>query len=257
MMRNLPKTRTLSALVCLSLLPLGVFACGDGGGSGSSGGASSTTTSGGTTGQTGGVSTPTTPPAGAWLKGDLHVHTSHSGDTDRFGDDVETSIKIAEYAGLDYVVLGDHRQTTILSDPQLRGTATSLVVIPGMEWGGGGHAGAHGIFRDPPYMTQTGATAADKLQSIQDTIADVHNQGGFFSLNHPVDPRNPFGYPVQGMDGIEIWNGLWALRAVADLDRAALDDWTVRRGFPASGLNAPPEMLDAVSHLGGGKNHQA
>ncbi|GIW73237.1 MAG: hypothetical protein KatS3mg102_2779 [Planctomycetota bacterium] len=219
--------------------------CGDGqGGQRKAGGGASS-------GASGGGAAAAQPPAGEWLRGDLHVHTHYSHDADRFGDTVEASIRLAEHAGLDFVVLGDHRVVDVLADPQLTATPTHLVVIPGMEWGGAGHAGAHNLSHQPPYVSQSGA--ADPLRAIQDTIASVHAQGGFFVLNHPMDPKNPWLWPAHGYDGIEIWNQLWAMRRVAEITVADMQDWARRHG----NLPLPPEALLAAGARGGGSNHQA
>src|SRR5262249_60053423 len=83
------------------------------------------------------------PPIGQWMKGDFHVHSNHSPDA-IIGDDIATVIKCADVAGLDFTVISDHRCVDCLSDPQFLGAQTRLVLIPGEEWGGPGHAGAPG-----------------------------------------------------------------------------------------------------------------
>jgi hypothetical protein len=232
-------------LAAVAALAIGCSDSGSGGGKASSGAT-------GGTGSGGSTVVATQPPVGSWLKGDLHVHTRYSPDADRLGDDVSESIRIAEYAGLDYVVLGDHRDNAILNDPQLTGTVTPLTVIPGMEWGGGGHAGAHGMSQPPTHMSQTGSTGADRVASIQQTIAEVQSAGGFFVLNHSMDPKNPWVYPTTGYDGIEIWNQLWSMRRVTDLTVQDAHDEA-----QAKGVQAPPEMLHGAGYAGGGSNYQA
>lgn len=248
------------AAVAVALLAVGCSG-GDSGGGSSASSASSATAGGSTTAggaATPGSTVPSQPRPGGWLKGDLHVHSEFSDDAGRYGSNSRTLSDMGQYAGLDFMVVSDHRQTTILQDPvflQAQAQA-SLTLIAGMEWGGSGHAGAHGLVRTPPFVTQTGADAAAELQSVNDVIDDVHQQGGFFVLNHPVDPKNPFGWPATGFDGIEVWNSMWSVRSVADATPQSIQNWAAGKGFAAAGLSLPPELLAGAAVQGGGQNHQ-
>lgn len=218
----------------------------------------STTTPGSST--TPGTSTPPAtlrPPTGRYYSGDLHVHSRHSGDTKQFGDQISTIIRLAETTGLQFLSISDHRQTTVLTDPQFRGTSTNLIMLAGEEWGGSGHAGAHNLQREPIQHSQDySGGAAAVAPRINDVIDDVHAQGGFFVLNHPIEPDNPFYWDVDGFDGMEIWNQSWALRNLTDTTDADVRQWVASKGLSAAGLDAPPEVYQAVSHQGGGRNYQ-
>ncbi len=276
--------RRMLTLAVIATATMGIgFACSGGGGGGgtvatgsSSGGATTpgsgtpgggTTTPGGggtTTPGGGGTTTPpppapTTPPSGSWLAGDLHVHTRHSDDTDPFGDDIRTTILLAETEGLDYVSISDHRQTSVLTDPQFLNRQTSLVVLAGEEWGGPGHAGAHNLSREPIAHTQDrSAGAAAVAGRIHDVVDDIHAQGGFFVLNHPIEADNPFWWNIDydRIDGLEVWNGPWGYRAIEDTVDSDIDDWMRDEGLTAAGITADPAIRSAVAVQGGGKNRQ-
>lgn len=204
----------------------------------------------------------TTPPkqprSGTWLKGDFHVHSAHSGDATSWGDDINGVIRAAETNGLDFFSLSDHRQTTCLTDPQFTNATTKLILIPGEEWGGPGHAGAHGLTRDPVYHEQdTSQGAAVAVQKIQQAIDDVHSMGGIFVINHPIDVKNPWFWPVDRFDGMEVWNQSWALGSAADSTPADLASWQANKGFNVPGAPpTPPEAAVALGVKGGGQNWQ-
>lgn len=199
-----------------------------------------------------------TPRTGTWLKGDFHVHSSHSGDATSYGDDISGVIKAAEVAGLDFFSMTDHRQATCLTDPQFTNATTKLILIAGEEWGQPGHAGAHGLTRDPIYHEQDQTQgAAVCVQKIQQTIDDVHSMGGVFVLNHAVDAKNAWYWPVSNFDGIEVWNQSWALGSAADQTDADVRAWAQGHGLDQpGGPSTPQEAFAAVSVRGGGQNWQ-
>jgi hypothetical protein len=205
-----------------------------------------------------GGAAPQGPPPGAWLLGDLHVHTTHSHDAATLGDDVEGVIRCAERAGLDFISITDHRTVACLHDPDFQGAQTPLVLLAGEEWGGHGHAGIHGLTRAPVHHSQdSGQGAAQAIAKVQATIDDAHAMGGAFILNHPVDTSNPWCWPAERFDGIEVWNQQWALRNTPDLDAAAIARWMADNGMtPGSGPQPMPEVLAAVAEKGGGINWQ-
>src|SRR5436305_13189563 len=165
-----------------SVLGLALVLATAGCGGGSSGGSSTSpsTASGGLVapvgaGGSGGAAGPLAAPSGVWLKGDFHVHSSWSHDAVSLGDDIGVVIQCAERAGLDFTTISDHRITPCLTDPKFLNAQTPLILIAGEEWGGPGHAGAHGLTRPPIFQTEDGATAADCCSSVQQSIDDVHS----------------------------------------------------------------------------------
>jgi hypothetical protein len=198
------------------------------------------------------------PPSGGWLKGDLHVHSMHSHDAVQLGDDIAHLVLAAERAGLDFASISDHRSADCLSDPQFAGAGSALVLLAGEEWGGPGHAGAHGLTRSPiAHEQDEGQGPAVCVQKIEQVIADVHAMGGFFILNHPIDDRCPWYWPVDGFDGMEIWNQPWSFRGAYDVSPADIRKWMGDHGMTSqSGPGAPAEAFAAVALGGGGVNRQ-
>jgi hypothetical protein len=175
----------------------------------------------------------TTTPGGQprWLRGDLHVHTTHSDGSWT----VEDVVRAARARGLDFIAVTDHN-TSSVTPFVARAVAAGgpgLLCIPGMELTTYyGHANALGIpdwidWRvarpegaleipgeheagepDPGLVTGTMAAAA----------AEVHRLGGTFVVNHP----RATGYPhctgcrwefgdqsAEYVDALEVWNGPW------------------------------------------------
>lgn len=253
--------------------------CTSGGGSGASGSVASTapgsTASGSPSGTTAPGSTtpppvssptvaspapspsPSAAPQGLWLKGDFHVHSTHSGDAS-WGDDVTGVIRCAEYAGLDFTTLSDHRTAAVVTDPEFTGAQTSLVLIAGEEWGQPGHAGAHGLTRDPVTHTQDETQGpAVAVQKIQAAIDDVHSMGGIFVLNHAIDSSSPWYWPVDRFDAVEVWNQPWCVRSATDVTPAEMQAWAAAHGLGQPGApQVPSEVSSALSWTGGGQNWQ-
>ena len=166
-----------------------------------------------------------------WLRGDLHLHTTHSDGQWT----VEDVVRSARARGLDFIAVTDHN-TSSVTPFVARAVAAGgpgLLCIPGMELTTYyGHANALGIpdwidWRvarpegalelpgeaeagepDPGLVTGTMAAAA----------AEVHRLGGTFVINHP----RATGYPhctgcrwefgdqsAEYADLLEVWNGPW------------------------------------------------
>ncbi|HUS62504.1 MAG TPA: CehA/McbA family metallohydrolase, partial [Acidimicrobiales bacterium] len=197
-------------------------------------------------------------PKGSWLKGDFHVHSSMSHDATTMGDDIAGLVKCAEYAGLDFTTISDHRHVDCLKDPQFLGSQSPVVLLAGEEWGGPGHAGAHGLVRDPVFHTHDeGQGPITAIAKVQQAIDDVNGMGGFFSLNHPMDEKCPWLWPVERFSGIEVWNTMWAIRNSWEMDAAQLAKWSVDHKVGLPGMPAlPPESVKAVAARGGGANWQ-
>ncbi len=260
MVRGLGRTALLGALVATA-------ACGSGSSGSRSGSASTIAPSTSRSAPVGSGTTtapvttaPAAPPAprqGVWLKGDFHVHSTHSGDA-TWGDDITGVIRAAEANGLDFISLSDHRQATCLTDPQFTNATTKLVLIPGEEWGGPGHAGAHGLTRDPIFHEQdTSQGPGPCVKKIQQTIDDVTAMGGVFVINHPIDAKNPWFWPIERFQGIEVWNQQWALGSAADSTLADLQAWAQAKGLDVPGApSTPPEARQALAATGGGQNWQ-
>ena len=156
--------------------------------------------------------------AGAWYKGDLHVHDDHSSDgsapRQRARDRAKGNVSVADQigqatkAGLQFLPLTDHRTYDQHYDPSWESAA--LLLLPGEEANGSPHATAAGATNS---IVQ-GAARPDRpgFAHVQQSIWNAHSQGAVWTVAHPDDGEtNEDGTPnerasAQGMDLVEIWN---------------------------------------------------
>ncbi len=196
--------------------------------------------------------------AHGWYRGDLHYHTTYSGDAkSQGGDDLATCLAIADAYrdptylarhperggdGLDFIAVTDHRTLAGMSDPAF--SHPHLIVLPGQEYGGDGHAGNWGISK---LVSHEPAAGQSQNGRHQQSIDEVHAQGGLFSLNHPTQ-SGTWRWDVTGYDAIEVWNSPWSAfwgeRHLADVE-AALSQ------------QDNPYIRAGLERVGGGVNHQA
>lgn len=161
---------------------------------------------------------PAAAPLGAWLAGDMHVHTDHSADGSlprqlldgRGAGNVSVSDQIGQGAlsGLDWMPITDHRTYDQHYDPLW--TSDQLLLIPGEEANGSPHANPIGavdwVVQGANYPGRPGWAV------LQTSIWDAHSQGAVWSHNHPDDGHlNDDGTPNEranalGADVMEIWN---------------------------------------------------
>ena len=146
---------------------------------------------------------------GAWYKGDLHCHSTHSdGDSS-----VEEVIAIAESLDLDFFVITDH-------DGNMDGTPTqwydpdyhsdALVMLYGVEWTTGlGHAN---VWASHPFDYED-LWLANRAQDARMAVDAAHEQDALFSVNHPsAFLCCPWEYEdYAGFDSIEVWNAMYRL----------------------------------------------
>jgi predicted metal-dependent phosphoesterase TrpH len=149
-------------------------------------------------------------PAGTWLKGDLHSHSTYSdGDSD-----VASVISIAESKGLDYYGLTDHNTTAQWSDPAFH--SDKLTLLNGVEWTTEkGHAN---IWSDKPFdwsRIEPTIAAGDARTAIETAhqLAAEGKQKILFSLNHPYGFacvwQSSFDDSKEA-DCMEVWNSRFA-----------------------------------------------
>ncbi len=202
-------------------------------------------------------------PAAGWLRGDLHFHTNYSDDAlEQSGDWLGQALDIADAwraiewttahpelapdDHLQFVAVTDHRTTAGLSDPDFGHDA--LVVIGGEEFGSDGHAGIWGHTTHVPHESQAGE---DSTMRIGDAIFEAHEQGGLFSINHPLYSGDLWAWNVEGFDAVEVWNGPWSTMGVPS-DEATLDAWLAEKGITEN-----PWIRAAVRAEGVPQNAQA
>ena len=198
--------------------------------------------------------------AAGWLRGDLHYHTTHSGDAaNQGGDDLATCLAIADWYrhptfeqhlpelagnGLDYIAITDHRTDAVLSDEDF--VHEHLILIPGEEYGGGGHAGIFGITEHVPHDPLSGESQNERHL---DAIDEAHGMGAVFSVNHPVQGNN-WNWDTPTIDGVEIWNGPWSSFYIGTTAEELEED------IASTGAENP-YIWDAMESVSAGHNDRA
>ncbi|NLG85067.1 MAG: hypothetical protein GX493_10780 [Firmicutes bacterium] len=153
--------------------------------------------------------------------GNIHVHSRYSDGTGT----IKEIVRAAQTAGLDFVVVTDHRTLAARNEEGYHG---KLLLIIGEELGDKtGHYLGLGL-RAP--VDATGPRAM---------VEAVAAQGGMGIIAHPDDRR--FFWPdwsVEGYDGVEIWNFTsqwrWTLRGWR---------WLVYPFFPILAITAPSAAI--------------
>ncbi len=151
---------------------------------------------------------------GVWMKGDLHIHSSHSKDSSN--NPVAKIIALAEAVHMDYLCITDHdnhvngdvaHNTWI--DPEY--TSKSVVLLYGAEWT---TARGHGnTFSAKPYAHQRFYDVRDQRDA---EIGQVKKDLGIhLSANHP-GTRDAFDYSYDIVDSVEVWNSaVWANNSIS------------------------------------------
>lgn len=146
---------------------------------------------------------------GAWYKGDLHAHSTHSdGDSS-----VQEVLSTAESIGLDFFVLTDHDGSmdglpSQWDDPDYRSNA--MILLYGAEWTTGlGHAN---VWASEPF-DYTDLWVSNRNRDARAAIDAAHAQGALFSINHPsAFLCCPWEYEDdEAVDAIEVWNATYLM----------------------------------------------
>lgn len=154
---------------------------------------------------------------GAWLKGNLHTHSTQSDGT------ADPQMVIANYAALghDFLMLADHEVLTS-EERYAQWDAHGLVLIPGLEIAGGPHL----LYVDADRAIPPQQPRQAILNQIE-ALAQSRGRG-FAIMNHP-NWQSRFDHTTLaqlqewiGYAGIEIYNGV-----IGRLDGSsyALDKW--------------------------------
>ncbi len=134
------------------------------------------------------------------LTGVLHVHTHHSDGT----GSVDEVVEAAAGCGLDFIGINDHESLAARHDGWL-GWHGGVFVLPGAE------------LQDRRKNSHVLVYGIDELPRTQDTreqVSSVRGAGGLAIAAHPVERRGflpgtrSYGWtlPVEGLDGVEVWN---------------------------------------------------
>ena len=136
--------------------------------------------------------------AGAWLKGNLHTHSSRS-------DGILTPEEVAEWyahRNYDFLAITDHRTRTRIDPPE----GSALLMLPSMELDGQDRS-----FGGTYHITGIGLQTMDNSgngTSLPEDIARIKADGGIAILAHPYwlgispDEMNSMG----SLDGLEVFN---------------------------------------------------
>lgn len=177
--------------------------------------------------------------ANGWLSGDLHMHSTYSDGEDSVG----TVVALAEYFQdpaflafhpeyvgnqMDFMALTDHRTADQNNDPEF--VSDTVVLIPGEEFGGPGHANLFGVTTTVDHNPDGGAIT---LQNYWDGFEAAGAQGAVRSINHPYTTGILFPWDIHNYDAMEIWNVRWAVSQPGS-NKDDIDAWAVAKGVSPS-----------------------
>ena len=145
------------------------------------------------------------PPGWRWIPADFHSHSIHSDGS----LSLEELANLGREQGLELMAITDHN--TVSHHPFLPEISTKFGInlLPGQEvTTASGHANAFGKIEWVDYRQAT-----DKW------LSDTKEQGGLFSINHPV------AYPCHwdrdvpsGLQFLELWHSSWDRKSDEPLD---------------------------------------
>ena len=139
-----------------------------------------------------------------WYSGGLHLHTIHSDGS----IDPNALAAAARDAGLDFIAITDHNNTTHRHEPA--DSATPLRIVGEEITTPAGHANAWGLRPGALIDFRVRPEDPDAPQLIDRLVAATHAAGALFSINHPFGECAGCAWQQQipaSLDAIEIWNG--------------------------------------------------
>jgi hypothetical protein len=151
---------------------------------------------------------------GVWLKGDLHLHSSHSKDASN--NPIGKMIAFSLAAGLDFICITDHDNHVggdiahnTWADPEFK--SDSLLLLYGAEWT---TTRGHGnVFSARPYDHQRLYDVRDQRDVVIEAVKK--ELGIHLSANHPSG-KDHFGFSYDMVNSIEVWNSaIWSRNANA------------------------------------------
>ena len=173
-------------------------------------------------------------PAGLWLRGQLHAHSQYSD-----GDEPAAFVLAdAERLGLDFFALTDHDSLQGGIPRQWSGAeyaSATMILLYGMEWTT--DRGDANIWAAAPFDYDP-LWGANLAQDPDAAARAIHEQGGLFSLNHPMEILgSPWLYPAPvEADCIEVWNSMFILQSGSFLTVSMLWDSLLRQGRHVTGV---------------------
>jgi PHP domain len=151
---------------------------------------------------------------GVWLKGDLHLHSSHSKDASN--NPIAKMITFSLAVGMDYICITDHDNHVggevahnTWADPEFK--SDSLLLLYGAEWT---TTRGHGnVFSARPYDHQRLYDVRDQRDVVIEAVKK--ELGIHLSANHPSG-KDHFGFSYDMVNSIEVWNSaIWSKNANA------------------------------------------
>lgn len=165
-----------------------------------------------------------------WYRGDCHIHSVYS-DGELTPEQLATD---ALRAGLDFIATTEHNSANAHAAWRCHAADDLLVLLGEEVTTETGHWLALGI--GPGQVIEWDYRAEDGR--VGRCLEQVRESGGLCVVAHPHAPypSGSFMYPYQGLDVVEVWNGLWTSdRPWNAENEAALAEWG--RGL-AEGLHA-------------------
>lgn len=160
-------------------------------------------------------------PLPGWYRGDLHVHTEASHDsTEALADYAEPMVR----AGLHFAWITDHRVLEAPFTPAWR--EDRVLLIPGIEWGGPGHANVGGVRtnNEASYDDADDVRRAWRLARLQGAVQSLNHYGADADYWDALFARAPD--LLDAVDVMEVWNIWWSLNArVNERSLARWDAW--------------------------------
>ncbi len=216
-------------------------------------------------------------PAGEWIAGDFHCHSTYSHDVWSGPSDDNTGpeefythghtpgeqIALAELRGLDFLAITDHNRVESLYAPDY--VSSRLTLLPGYEHSlpDSDHCG---VFM-PSLDALPGVLSADA--GTQAFLDEVHARGGMAVVNHPFYGNREAGDALAWdrslaeslqFDAVEVWNSMWLTRydtvPLYEPDNSEAVQWwdanfaSARRGTALGGSDNHWKLLDGSAGVG-------
>jgi len=180
-----------------------------------------------------------------WFSGGIHLHTIHSDGTIA----PNALAAAARDAGLDFIAITDHNNTTHHHEPV--DSATPLRIVGEEITTPAGHANAWGLRPGALIDFRVRPEDPDAGPAIDGLVTATHAAGALFSINHPFGECAGCAWQQKmpaSLDAIEIWNG----RVGPQPEAIRLWDRLIAEGkrvtaVGASDWHRAPDPIDAPS----------